>query len=29
MPEVGYPAFVEQSERTLNIGLRRAGMPDS
>jgi tetratricopeptide (TPR) repeat protein len=29
MPQVNYPAYVEQSERTLDVGLRRAGMPAS
>ena len=29
MPQSNYPAFVEQSERTIYVGLRRAGMPNS
>jgi adenylate cyclase len=28
MPQVNYPAYLEQCKRTLYIGLRRAGMPD-
>jgi adenylate cyclase len=29
MPTVNHPAFVAQAARTLDVGLRRAGMPDS
>ena len=28
MPQGNYPVYVEQSERTLDVGLRRAGIPE-